>query len=187
MAESIAEGAREVPDAEVKILQVAETLPMEILEKMGAIEAKKAFSHIPIATLDDLADADAIIAGCGTRYGNMTAQMKAFWDMTGSLWLKGSLIGKLASAFTSTATQHGGQEMTIFSFFTTFLHHGMIIAGIPYSEQRQMIISEVTGGSPYGATSITGGDGSRMPSEDELAIARFQGKHIAELAAKLVR
>ena len=185
MAEAVAEGARQVPGAEVRLFQVPETLSSEILAKMGATEAKKTFAHVPVATLDQLEEADAIIFGCPTRFGSMTAQMKSFLDATGGLWMKGALIGKIGSVFSSTATQHGGQEMTLFSFFTTLLHHGMIIVGVPFSEQRLTSISELSGGSPYGATTITGGDGSRMPSDNELAIARFQGKHIAELAVRM--
>lgn len=184
MSESVLKGALEVPGTEAQLLQVPETLPAEILQKMGAVEAKKSFAHIPLATTEHLREADAIIIGCPTRYGSMTAQMRAFWDATGQLWASGALIGKIGSVFTSTATQHGGQEMTIFSFFTTFLHHGMLIAGVPFSEKRLSDIGELSGGTPYGASTITGPDGSRMPSENELEIARFQGRHIAELARK---
>jgi len=185
MAEAVAEGARSVPGTEVKILQVPELVPPEILKQSGADTARKAFAHIPTAKVDDLADADAIIFGTPTRYGNMCAQMRNFMDQTGGLWMKGSLVGKPAGVFTSTATQHGGQETTITSFHTTLLHLGMVIVGVPYSEQRLMNLSEISGGSPYGASTLAGLDGSRMPSENELAIARFQGKHIAEIAKKL--
>ena len=185
MAEAVSEGARSVPGTDVKILQVPELVPPEILKQSGADTARKAFAHIPTARVDDLADADAIIFGTPTRYGNMCAQMRNFMDQTGGLWMKGSLVGKPAGVFTSTATQHGGQETTITSFHTTLLHLGMIIVGVPYSEQRLMETGEVSGGTPYGASTIAGPDGSRMPSENELAIARFQGKHVAEIAKKL--
>ena len=185
MAEAVAEGVRSVPGTEVKILQVPELVPPEILKQSGADGARKAFAHIPIAKVDDLPDADAIIFGTPTRYGNMCAQMRNFMDQTGALWMKGSLVGKPAGVFTSTATQHGGQETTITSFHTTLLHLGMVIVGVPYSEQRLMNMSEISGGSPYGASTLAAPDGSRMPSENELAIARFQGKHVAEIAKKL--
>jgi NAD(P)H dehydrogenase (quinone) len=187
MAEAIAAGAREAADTEVSVYQVAELAPDDVLEKSGAKAARAAFAHIPFATPDQLADADAIIFGAPTRYGNMCAQMRNFLDQTGGLWMKGALIGKIGSVFTSSATQHGGQETTITSFHTTLLHQGMIIVGVPYSEQRQMKLDEITGGSPYGASTITGGDGSRQPSTNELAIARFQGKHVATLAGQLKR
>jgi NAD(P)H:quinone oxidoreductase type IV len=185
MAEAVAEGARSVPGVEVSLFQVPELVPADALEKSGAAAAKKAFAHIPTATVDQLGEADAIIFGTPTRYGNMCAQMRNFMDQTGGLWMKNALVGKVGSVFASTATQHGGQETTITSFHTTLLHLGMIIVGVPYSEQRQMTIGEITGGSPYGASTIAGGDGSRSPSENELAIARFQGKHVAEIAKKL--
>ena len=141
--------------------------------------------HAPIATVDELAGYDAIIFGTPTRFGNMAAQMRNFLDQTGSLWFSGKLIGKVGSVFVSTASQHGGQETTITSFHTTLLHHGMVIVGVPYSEARQMTLGEISGGSPYGATTIAGGDGSRQPSDNELAIARFQGEHVARVANKL--
>lgn len=187
MAEAVAEGARAVPGAEVKLFQVKETLPDEILASIGAVEARKKFSHIPIASLESLSEADAVIFGTPTRFGNMSAEMRAYLDSTGSLWAKGALIGKVGSVFASTGTQHGGQESTILSFHTTLLHHGMIIAGLPYSEARQMTMSEISGGSPYGATTIAGPDGKRMPSENELAMARFQGRHVADIAKRLFR
>ncbi|HYL18626.1 MAG TPA: NAD(P)H:quinone oxidoreductase [Burkholderiales bacterium] len=187
MAEAVAAGAREAADTEVSVYQVAELAPDDVLEKSGAKAARAAFTHIPFAAPDQLADADAIIFGAPTRYGNMCAQMRNFLDQTGGLWMKGALIGKIGSVFTSSATQHGGQETTITSFHTTLLHHGMVIVGVPYSEQRQMKLDEITGGSPYGASTITGGDGSRQPSANELAIARFQGKHVATLAGQLKR
>jgi NAD(P)H:quinone oxidoreductase type IV len=187
LAEAVAEGAREVKGAEVELLQVAELVPEAILEQSGAKKARAAFAHIPIAKLDDLADADALIFGTPTRFGNMCSQMRNLLDQTGGLWAKGALIGKAGSVFTSTGTQHGGQETTITSFHSTLLHQGMVIVGVPYSEARQSTMDEITGGSPYGASTITGPDGSRMPSENELAIARFQGRHVAAIAAKLAR
>jgi len=185
MAEAVAAGAREGTGAEVKLLQAPETLPNDVLAKMGAIEARKKFAHIQIATVDNLSEADAIIFGTPTRFGMMCAQMRTFLDSTGGLWAKGALINKVGSVFTSSATQHGGQESTILNFHTTLLHHGFIIVGVPYSEQRQMGVKEITGGSPYGASTIAGPDGARMPSENELAIARFQGKHVAEITGRL--
>ena len=184
MAEAIAEGVREA-GGEAELLQVPELVPDAVLEKSGAMAARAAFAHVPLATVDHLADADAIIFGTGTRFGNMTAQMRNFLDQTGGLWARGGLIGKVGSVFASTATQHGGQETTLTSFHTTLLHHGMVVVGVPYSEARQSIITEMTGGSPYGATTITGGDGSRLPSENELAIACFQGAHVTRIAAKI--
>ncbi|MCR6655881.1 MAG: NAD(P)H:quinone oxidoreductase [Opitutus sp.] len=152
---------------------------------MGATEAKKAFAHVPIADPKKLAEADAILFGSGTRYGSATSQMQAFFDATGSLWSQGALVGKVGGVFTSSGTQHGGQETTLISMQTFLFHQGMIVVGVPYSEQRQMTLKEITGGSPYGASTITGGDGSRQPSENEKAIARFQGRHVAQIAAKL--
>lgn len=186
MAEAIAAGAKEA-GADVLVLQVKETLSDDIIAKMGALDAKKAFAHVPVATLDDLSEPDAVIFGTPTRFGNMSAQMRAFLDSTGGLWMKGALIGKVGSVFASTATQHGGQESTILSFHTTLLHHGMVIVGLPYSEQRQMTMSEISGGSPYGATTIASPAGDRTPSENELAMARFQGKHVAGIAGRLFR
>ena len=187
MAEAIAAGAREVPGNAVSLYQVPELMPDDVLEKSGAKAARAAFSHIPTIKVEQLADADAIIFGTGTRFGNMTAQMRNFLDQTGGLWMKGALVGKVGSVFTSTASQHGGQETTITSFHSTLLHHGMMVVGVPYSEQRLLNMEEISGGTPYGASTITKGDGSRMPSENELAIARFQGKHVAEIAAALVK
>ena len=187
MAEAIAEGAKTVASAQVEIRRVPETLPVEVLEKMGAVDAQKTFSRIPECTVDDLTRADAIIFGTPTRFGNMCGQMRQFLDATGQLWAKGSLVGKVGSVFTSTATQHGGQESTILTFHVTLLHHGFVVVGLPYAFQGQMRIDEITGGSPYGASTITGGDGSRMPSENELEAARFQGKHVAGIAAKLAK
>ena len=186
MAEAIADGAREIADAEVQMRRVPETLPLEVLDKMGAVEAQKAFSHIPVCTVDELPEADAILFGTPTRFGNMCGQMRQFLDATGQLWAKGALVGKVGSVFASSATQHGGQESTILSFHTTLLHHGFIVVGLPYTFQGQMRIDEITGGSPYGASTIAGGKGERMPSENELNAARFQGKHVANIAFRLV-
>ncbi|MEA3090141.1 MAG: hypothetical protein QOJ04_1483 [Caballeronia sp.] len=186
MAEAIAEGAREVAGANVSIHQVAELTPDEVLEKSGAKAARAAFAHVPLASVEQLAQADAIIFGTPTRFGNMCAQMRNFLDQTGGLWMNGGLIGKVGSVFTSTASQHGGQETTITSFHTTLLHQGMVIVGVPYSEPGLLRMDEISGGTPYGATTMSKGDGSRQPSENELAIARFQGRHVAQIAAKLV-
>lgn len=185
MAEAVANGAREVRGTEVEMRRVPETLPDEILRKMGALEAQKAFAHVPICTVDELAAADAVIFGTPTRFGNMSGQMRQFLDATGRLWSEGALVGKVGSVFTSSATQHGGQESTILSFHITLLHHGMIIAGLPYTFGGQSRIDEITGGSPYGASTIAGNRGERMPSENELAAARFQGKYVALIASKL--
>lgn len=180
MAAAIAEGVRDA-GAEVTIKRVPELVPEEIARKSGM----KVDQAAPIATVAELPDYDAIIFGTPTRFGNMASQMRNFLDQTGGLWMSGALIGKVGSVFASTATQHGGQETTITSFHTTLLHQGMVIVGCPYSETRQMTMDEITGGSPYGATTLAAGDGSRQPSENELAIARFQGKHVAQIAAKL--
>jgi NAD(P)H dehydrogenase (quinone) len=185
MAEAVAAGAREVECAQVEIYQVAERVPESTLERMDAKAARQVFAHIRLAKVEQLPEADAILFGTPTRFGNMCAQMRNYLDQTGQLWLKGSLIGKVGSVFTSTATQHGGQETTITSFHTTLLHQGMVIVGVPYSEQGLLNMKEITGGSPYGAGTLAGGDGSRQPSENELAIARFQGKHVAQIAKKL--
>ncbi len=187
MAEAIKEGAGQVKGADVYLRRVPETLPEDVLVKMGALEAQKSFANIPLCKVDELAEADAIIFGTPTRFGNMCGQMRQFLDGTGGLWGKGALVGKVGSVFTSSATQHGGQESTILSFHITLLHHGMIVVGLPYVFAGQMRIDEVTGGSPYGASTIAGGQGERMPSENELDAARFQGKHVAEITAKLIR
>jgi NAD(P)H dehydrogenase (quinone) len=187
MAEAVAEGARSVSGADVTIKRVPETLPPDAVKAMGIDSASKVYSHIPIATVEDLKGADAVIFGTPTRFGNMSGQMRSFLDATGGLWAQGALIGKVGSVFASSATQHGGQESTILSFHTTLLHHGMIIVGLPYSFQEQTRIDEITGGSPYGASTIAGGKGERQPSDNELSAARFQGKHVAEITAKLVR
>ena len=180
MAGAVAEGAR-AAGAEVAVKRVPELVPADVAAKSGF----KTQQAAPVATVDELPQYDAIIFGTPTRFGNMAAQMRNFLDQTGGLWFTGKLIGKVGSVFVSTATQHGGQETTLTSFHTTLLHHGMVIVGVPYSEARQMTLGEISGGSPYGATTIAGGDGSRQPSENELAIARFQGGHVAKVAAKL--
>lgn len=185
MAEAVAEGVREVEGAEVELRRAPETLSQDILQKLGAVEAQQAFAHIPECTVEELAQADAIIFGTPTRFGNMIGQMRQFLDATGQLWATGALVGKVGSVFTSSATQHGGQESTILSFHITLLHLGMVIVGLPYSFKGQMGIDEIKGGSPYGASTIAGGQGERQPSEVELAAARFQGKHVASIAAKL--
>jgi NAD(P)H:quinone oxidoreductase type IV len=187
LAEAVAEGAREVPGAEVRMLQVPELVPDAVLERSGAKKTRAAFAHVPVARPDDLGEADAILFGTPTRYGNMTAQMRNFLDQTGGLWVKGALVGKVGSVFTSTGTQHGGQETTITSFHSTLLHHGMLIVGVPYTEKGLSVIGEVSGGSPYGASTVAGPDGSRWPSENELGVARFQGRHVAGIASRLVR
>ena len=186
MAESLAEGVRSVPGCDALIKRVPETLPTDVLSAMGALDAQKSMENIPIATVDDLAAADAIIFGTPTRFGNMCGQMRQFLDATGQLWMKGALVGKVGSVFTSTATQHGGQESTILSFHTTLLHHGMVIVGLPYAFAGQMDNSEITGGSPYGASTIAGAKGERLPSANELAGAHFQGAHVANIAKKLM-
>lgn len=180
MAGAVAEGARSVEGAEATIKRVPDLVPEEVARKAGAKLDQTAL----IATVDELPKYDAIIFGTPTRFGNMCAQMRNFLDQTGRLWLSGGLAGKVASVFTSTATQHGGQETTITSFHSTLLHQGMIIVGVPYTCQELLNMDEITGGSPYGAGTLAGGDGSRQPSENELKIARFQGRHVAEIAKK---
>jgi NAD(P)H dehydrogenase (quinone) len=187
MAEAIAEGVRAVPGAEAILRRVPETLSADVLQKMGAVEAQKASAHIPVCTVDELVGADAIIFGTPTRFGNMCGQMRQFLDATGQLWAKGALVGKVGSVFASSATQHGGQESTILSFHITLLHQGMVVVGLPYSFAGQMRNDEITGGSPYGASTIAGTKGERTPSANELDAARFQGKHVAAIAAKLVK
>jgi NAD(P)H dehydrogenase (quinone) len=184
MAEAVADGVREA-GCEVIVKRVPETLSEEVLAAMGALEVQKALSHIPFATVDDLASADAIIFGTPTRFGNMCGQMRQFLDASGGLWVKGALVGKLGSVFTSSATQHGGQESTILSFYNTLLHQGMLIAGLPYAFAGQSDNSEITGCSPYGASTIAGTKGERSPTANELAGARFQGSHVAKIALKL--
>lgn len=180
MANAVAEGAKST-GAEVTVKRVPELVPEEVA-KASHFKLDQA---APIATPDELDGYDAIIVGAGTRFGSVASQMRNFWDQTGALWFAGKLVGKVGSAFTSSATQHGGQESTILSFIPTFLHHGMVVAGLPYAFQGQMGVDEIKGGSPYGASTITDGDGSRMPSAVELEGARFQGAHVAKLAAKL--
>ena len=187
MAQAVVEGAKQVPGAEVSLYQVQELIPDDVLEKYGAKAAKAAFAKVPVATVDQLPEAHAIIFGTPTRFGNMAAQMRNFLDQTGQLWLKGSLIGKVGSVFASTATQHGGQETTITSFHSTLLHQGMVVVGVPYSESGLLHMADISGGTPYGATTLAGSDGSRQPSENELKIARYQGKHVTEIAVKLFR
>lgn len=185
MAEAVAEGSREVKGAQVELLQVPELIEEEVLDKSGAKKAREAFAHIPVARPDDLIDADAIIFGISARFGNMCSQMRNFLDQTGGLWAKRALVGKVGSVFASTNCQHGGQETTLISTYITLFHHGMVLVGMPYSERRQCTADEMTGGSPYGVTTIAGPDGSRMPSENELAMARFQGRHVAAIARRL--
>ena len=185
LGQTIAEGASSVEGVAADLRRVPETLPMEVLEKMGAVEAQKKQVHVPICTVDELAEADAIVFGTPTRFGNMCGQMRQFLDSTGKLWLSGALVGKVGSVFASTNTQHGGQESTILSFYITLLHQGMVIVGLPYAFKGQMTMDEITGCSPYGASTIAGTDGSRVPSDNELAGARFQGKHVANIAKKL--
>jgi NAD(P)H dehydrogenase (quinone) len=180
MASAVAEGVRSA-GAEAVVKRVPELMPDEVARAAGA----KIDQAAPIASPNELADHDAIIFGTPTRFGNMAAQMRNFLDQTGGLWANGALIGKVGSVFTSTATQHGGQESTILSFHTTLFHHGMVVVGLPYSFAGQMGVDEVMGGSPYGATTVVAGDGSRQPSKIELDGARFQGKHVAEIAKKL--
>ena len=185
MAQAMAEGVRQVEGAEAVLRRVPETLPDDVLAKMGAVEAQKSMAHIPVCTVDELAGADAVIFGTPTRFGNMCGQMRQFLDATGQLWAKGALVGKVGSVFASSNTQHGGQESTILSFHITLLHQGFVIVGLPYAFQGQMRTDEITGGSPYGATTIAGGSGERMPSENEREAARFQGRHVATIAARL--
>ncbi len=185
MAAAVAEGVNEVEGVEAKLCRVPETLPKEVLEKMGALDAQDTMSDIPVCTVEELGEADGVIFGIPTRFGNMCGQMRQFLDATGGLWVKGSLIGKVGSVFASSATQHGGQESTILSTHITLLHHGMVIVGLPYSFTGQNTIDEITGCSPYGASTIAGGQGERLPSDNELDGARYQGKHVAEIVKKL--
>jgi NAD(P)H dehydrogenase (quinone) len=181
MAHAVAEGARSVEGAVVDIKRVPELVPEELARSSGY----KLDQDAPIAQPADLADYDAVIVGAGTRYGTAASQMRNFLDQTGGIWMKGGLVGKVGSAFTSTATQHGGQETTLIGLIQTLLHHGMLIAGLPYAWSGQQTMDEITGGSPYGATTITGGTGTRMPSDNELDGARWQGRYVAETAKKL--
>ncbi|EMG36257.1 NAD(P)H:quinone oxidoreductase, type IV [Desulfocurvibacter africanus PCS] len=185
MAQAAAEGVRQVEGCEAILRRVPETLSDEILAKMGALEPRKQWEHVPVATVDELPGYDAIIFSVPTRFGNMAAQMRAFWDGTGQLWVKAGLLGKVASIMTSSNTQHGGQESTILMSIPPLLHQGMIYVGLPYTFQGQSRIDEITGCSPYGASTIAGPDGSRMPSANELDGARFQGRHVAGIAKKL--
>jgi NAD(P)H dehydrogenase (quinone) len=187
MAEAVAEGVGDVPGCEAVLMRVPETLSEEVLGKMGAIEAQQKMAHIPVVSVDDLTAADGLIFGTPTRFGNMCGQMRQFLDATGQLWMKGSLVGKVASVFASSATQHGGQESTILTFHATLLHQGMVVVGLPYTFAGQMGITEITGCSPYGASTITGGKGERMPSANELAGARYQGAHVARIVQKLTK
>jgi len=187
MAEAVAEGVREVEGAEAILKQVPETLSEDILKKMGALETKKTFSHIPVATVGNLEAADAVFFGTPTRFGNMCGQMRQFLDATGSLWAKGALVGKVGSVFTSSGTPHGGQESTILSFHLTLLHHGMVITGLPYTFAGQSRTDKVSGCSPYGASTIAGSKGELAPTEIDLEGARYQGKFGTAIAAKLAR
>jgi len=187
LAEAVADGAREITGAEIEMRRVPETLPEEVLKRTGVLEAQQAFAHVPVCAVEELAMADAIIFGTPTRFGNMCGQMRSFLDATGGLWAKGALVGKVGSVFTSSGTQHGGQESTILSFHTTLLHHGMLIVGLPYTFQGQTRNDEITGCSPYGASTIAGTGNERWPSENELAGARFQGRYAAGIAGKLLR
>ena len=185
LVEAAAKGASSVKGVETVIRRVPETLPQEVLEKMGAIEPQKAQSDVPICTVEELGEADAVIFGTPTRFGNMCGQMRQFLDATGGLWMSQALVGKVGSVMVCSNTQHGGQESTILSFHISLLHQGMVIVGLPYSFQGQMTSDEITGCSPYGASTVAGVDGSRLPSENELAGARFQGEHVAKIAKKL--
>ncbi|SDP51865.1 NAD(P)H:quinone oxidoreductase [Desulforhopalus singaporensis] len=185
LVKAAAEGAKSVNNTEVLLRQVPETLSPEVLQKMGATQTREAQAAVPTCTVDELGEADAIIFGTPTRFGNMCGQMRQFLDATGQLWQKGSLVGKVGSVITCSNTQHGGQESTILTFHVTLLHHGMVIVGLPYSFQGQMITDQVSGCSPYGASTIAGGDAKRLPSENELAGARYQGMHVANIAMKL--
>jgi len=181
MAKAVAEGAKGVEGVEVTLKRVPELMPEEVARKAGV----KLDQEAPLASPGELADYDAVIFGTPTRFGNMAAQMRNFLDQTGGLWAQGKLIGKVGSVFASTGTQHGGQETTITSFHTTLFHQGMVVVGLPYSAEGLTRMDEITGGTPYGATTLAGGDGKRQPSENELDLARFQGRHVAEIAKKL--
>jgi NAD(P)H dehydrogenase (quinone) len=185
MAEAIAEGVRLVNGVEVELFRVPELVPDDILEKSGAKALQQDFANIPIATVDHLIEADAIIFGTPTRFGNMCAQMRNFLDQTGGLWMKNALVGKIGSVFASTGTQHGGQETTITSFHTTLFHLGLIVVGVPYAETGLTNMNEISGGTPYGATTLAGPKGDRQPTQNELIIARYQGKHVTEIAKAL--
>ena len=186
LANEIAAGASDIENTEVSLLQVRELIPDDVLLLSGARETRKEFEEVPFAEPDKLAEADAIIFGTPTRFGNMCAQMRNFLDQTGALWMSGALVGKVGSVFTSCASQHGGHETTITSFHTTLIHHGMVVVGVPYTEQKLLDMTAINGGSPYGASTIADGDGSRQPSQIELDIARFQGRHVADIASRLI-
>jgi NAD(P)H dehydrogenase (quinone) len=185
MAQAVAEGVSQIEGAQPVLRRVPETLPPEVLEKMGAVESQKTLSQVEVCTIEELAEADGIIFGTPTRFGNMCGQMRQFLDATGKLWATGSLVGKVGSVFTSSNTQHGGQETTIISFHLTLFHQGMIVVGLPYAFKGQSSIDEITGCSPYGASTIAGPDGKRQPSDNELEGARFQGRHVAAIVKKL--
>ncbi|HUV50415.1 MAG TPA: NAD(P)H:quinone oxidoreductase [Anaerolineae bacterium] len=185
MIEAAAEGARSITGVEAELRRVPETLSRDVLKEMGAVETQNQQADIPVCTIDELGEADAIIFGTPTRFGNMCGQMRQFLDATGQLWMKRALVGKAGSVVTSSNTQHGGQESTILSFHITLLHHGMVIVGLPYAFQGQMLTDRISGCSPYGASTIAGADGSRLPSDNELAGARYQGEHVAKIAKKL--
>ena len=185
MAEAVAEGVAEVDGAQAVMRRVPETLSEDVRAAMKALEVQKKFSHVQVCALEELASADAVIFGTPTRFGNMCGQMRQFLDSTGQLWLQGALVGKVGSVFASSNTQHGGQETTMLSFYPTLLHHGMVIAGLPYSFQGQMKMDEITGCSPYGASTIAGPKGQRLPSENEIQGAKFQGRYVATIGMKL--
>jgi NAD(P)H dehydrogenase (quinone) len=185
MAQAAVEGAEEVDGADVKLLRVPEILSEDVLKQMGSLDFQKQIADIPEVTHEDLTDSDALIFGIPTRFGNMIGQWRMFLDSTGPLWSSGALVGKVGSVMSSSATQHGGQESTVLTSLVTLLHLGLIYVGLPYTFQGQMTLDEISGGSPYGASTIAGGDGSRMPSENELDAARFQGRHVTQIAKKL--
>jgi NAD(P)H:quinone oxidoreductase type IV len=185
MAEAVVQGVKEITDVDVELFRVPEIMPEAMLEKSGAKSAQKHFEHIPLITPEQMIDTDAYIFGTPTRFGNMCAQMRNYLDALGGLWARNALVDKIGSVFTSSASQHGGQETTITSFHTTLFHLGMIVVGVPYTEKRLTTMDEISGGTPYGASTLAGIDGKRMPSENELAIARYQGRHVAEITRSL--
>lgn len=187
MAQAVEAGAKSVADTDVSLFQVKETLPDDVLTKMGALDAKKAWAHVPTIQPAQLADADALIFGIPTRFGLVVTQMQTLFDATGQLWATGKLVGKVGSVFASTGTQHGGQETTIVHAHTFLLHQGMVVVGVPYACANLMNMNEITGGSPYGASTLAGPKGDRQVTENELTIARYQGKHVAEIAGKIAR
>ena len=186
MAQAVKEGAGKVEGVTVNLRRVPETLPEAVLEKMGAVDALMQQANVEICTVEELGEAEAVIFGTPTRFGNMCGQMRQFLDATGQLWASDALVGKVGSVFTSSNAQHGGQESTILSFHNTLFHQGMVIVGLPYSFNGQRTMDEISGCSPYGASTIAGADGSRLPSENELAGARYQGEHVAKIAKKLI-